>query len=184
MVLWRVFPFDWDDPTARPEPWSVRRDRQGGGRHDNPDLYTALYAARDPASAVAEFLQPFRGRVIGPAAFVRPDGRVRTLAALDDSALPPLVDLDEPTTLVRIGWRPSAIATGVRTTTQRLALERFRDAAVGLSWWSTLEAGWTNVTLFDVRVESLPEVIDMERLGLEQPAVVAAAERLSVGLRA
>ena len=121
--------------------------------------------------------------MIGDGAFVRPDGQIRTLASLDDSTLPPLVDLDDPATLVRIGLRPSSVATGVRAATQRLALERFRDEAVGLSWWSTLEATWTNVTLFDVQLPVRPPVLEIERLTITHPAVVAGAERISVGLR-
>jgi len=48
--------------------------------------------------------------------------------------------------------RPSRIATLRRATTQRIAAAVFRDGAAGLSWWSTLDAEWTNVTLFRERV--------------------------------
>ena len=181
-MLWRVFPFDWEDPAARPQPLAVDRDRQGGGRHDNPDHYGALYLSREPISAVAEFLQAFRGRTIGDQAFARPDGRHITLASLDEGGLPPLVDLDDPSVLVRIGRRPSEVATAVRETTQRLALELFMAEAAGLSWWSTLEAAWTNVTLFDVRIPRLPDVVSVERLGVDHEVVSAAAERLGVTL--
>ena len=182
-MLYRVFAFDSADPAATAEPFAVPRARQGGGRHDNPDLYTALYASRDAISAVAEFLQPFRGRTIANAAFTRPDGRAMTLATIDDATLPPLVDLDDPAVLVAIGHRPSAVATSVRTTTQRLALDQFQRRAVGISWWSTLEAGWTNVTLFDERLPGALPVVTLDRLHVGHASVVAAADRLSVGLR-
>jgi hypothetical protein len=182
-VLYRVFAFDWTDAAARAEPLAIPRQRQGSGRHDNPDFYTALYVAREPVSAVAEFLQAFRGQTIGAGAFDRSDGRAMTLATLADEALPALVDLDDPATLVQIGRRPSAIATGVRATTQRMALDRFENDAAGLSWWSTLEASWTNVTLFDVRLPAMLEVVEIDRLHVAHAVVIAAAERLSVGLR-
>lgn len=181
-MLWRVFPFHLEDPAARPQPLAVDRERQGAGRHDNPDVYAALYLSREPVSAVAEFLQAFRGRTIGDRVFARPDGRHITLASLDEGGLPRLVDLDDPSVLVRIGWRPSEVATAVRQTMQRLALELFRAEAAGLSWWSTLEAAWTNVTLFDVRIPRLPDVVGVERLGVEHEVVNAAADRLGVTL--
>ncbi len=182
-MLWRVFPFDWQAPQARPEPLAVARERQGDGRHDNPDHFTALYLAREPISAVAEFLQAFRGQTIDDRAFARPDGRSLTLASLDDAEVAALVDLDDPHVLVAIDRRPSTVATGDRVTTQRLALERFLEGAAGLSWWSTLEARWTNVTLFDVRLPRLPQVINVDRLHARHEVVVAAADRLGVALR-
>ena len=50
-MLFRVF--GWLQETT-PEPLRVPRDRQGGGRHDNPERYTALYLAREPVTAIAE----------------------------------------------------------------------------------------------------------------------------------
>ena len=49
------------------------------------------------------------------------------------------------------GLRPSQVATNRRAVTQPDAARLF-DAhpdAAGLRWWSTLEASWINVTLFD-----------------------------------
>jgi len=34
----------------------VPRDHQGAGRHDNPDLYGALYLSESPVGAIAELL--------------------------------------------------------------------------------------------------------------------------------
>ena len=63
-----------------------------------------------------------------------------------------------------------------------MAVRVFEAGGLGLSWWSTLDAAWTNVTLFAertlevglVRVAAPPE-----RLSLTQPAVVAAADHLA-----
>jgi hypothetical protein len=178
-VLFRVF--GWL-PDTQPEPLRVLRDRQGGGRHDDPDRYTALYLAREPVGAVAEAIQAFRGQELTAEALVRPDGARRSLATLDDAAIPVLLDLDDPRVLVARQLRPSAVATGIRRLTQRIAGDAFDRGAVGLSWWSTLESSWTNVTLFDERLASRPPVVEAIPLTLDHPFVVEAAERLGVRL--
>jgi hypothetical protein len=178
-VLFRVF--GWL-PDTQPEPLRVLRDRQGGGRHDDPDRYTALYLARAPVGAVAEAIQAFRGQELTAEALVRPDGARRSLATLDDAAIPVLLDLDDPRVLVARKLRPSAVATGIRRLTQRIAGDAFDRGAVGLSWWSTLESSWTNVTLFDERLASRPPVVEAIPLTLDHPFVVEAAERLGVRL--
>ena len=173
-MLFRVFGWAPDSP---PDPFRVPRERQGGGRFDDPDRYTALYLAREAVGAVAEAIQAFRGQELTAEAFLRPDGARRALAAVDDTALPALLDLDDPAIL-----GPSGVATGVRRVTQRMAGQAFGDGGVGLSWWSTLEASWTNVTLFGERIAGPLSVIEVSPLALDLPAVVEAAERLGVRL--
>lgn len=178
-MLFRVFGWSPDTPA---DPFRVPRTRQGGGRHDDPERYTALYLAREAVGAVAEAIQAFRGQELTAAAFVRPDGTRRSLAVVDDTALPPLVDLDDPAVLVERGLRPSGVATALRRVTQRIAGDAFDDGATGLSWWSTLEASWTNVTLFRERLAVLPNVVEAAPLTVDLPAVVEAAERLGIRL--
>lgn len=180
MTLYRVFPLA---PRRLPRPLDVPRASQGANRHDNPDRYTALYLAREPISAVAEAIQGFRGRTLSDPDLERRDGRRLALVALDDAELPPLIDLDDPAVLAANGWRPSRIATRRRPTTQAIAAALFDDGAVGCSWWSTLEAEWTNVTLFGERIGRLPLAGPAEALSVRHPAVVAAADHLGVGLR-
>ena len=137
-----------DAPTPSPS----RANSRAAGRHDNPDHYTALYLAREPISAVAERIQGFRGQRLTEGVFTRPDGRVEALAEIDDTGWPELVDLDDPEVLAARRIRPSRVATGDRPMTQGLALELFLGGATGLAWWSTLEAAWTNVTVFEERL--------------------------------
>jgi hypothetical protein len=183
-VLYRVFPLDpragdTEDGGALYAP----RALQGGGRHDNPDHFTALYASRAARSALAERLQRFRGREISDEHLTRPDGRRFALVAIEDSRLGALVDLDEPTELVRRDLRPSSIATGQRAITQPIALVLFREGGPGFGWWSTIEATWANVTLFaeravrELRIDGEPEV-----LTTALPLLVEVAERIGVRL--
>lgn len=177
-MLYRVFAHP---PEGRPDPFAVARQFQGGGRHDNPDHYTALYLAREPISAVAERIQGFRGQRLTEGIFTRPDGRVEALAGIDDTDWPELVDLDDPEVLATRRIRPSRVATGDRPITQGLALELFLAGATGLAWWSTLEAAWTNVTVFEERLApALRRVVVVEPLTLLHPAVREAADHLLI----
>jgi hypothetical protein len=163
----------------------VPRDRQGAGRHDDPARYGAFYAARSPVAAVAETIQAFRGRDLGPDDLALADGSRLMLAAFDDASLLATLDLDDPAVLVAEGWRPSGVASRDRAVTQAMAARVFDAGALGLRWWSTLDSAWTNVTLFAERtigaglieIEALPEP-----LSLKHPALVAAADHLSIPL--
>ncbi len=152
MILWRVLP--WDPPARPAAPGGALwfpRPFQGTARHDAPARYGCLYVTEAAVSAVAEALAPFRGTGdLHPELLTR-TGRPLALAELALEPGAPLIDLDDPAVLTGEGLRPSVVATTHRATTQAYA-ERLFDAhpgAAGLRWWSTLEAGWLNVTLFD-----------------------------------
>lgn len=66
-----------------------------------------------------------------------------------------------------------------------MAAHAFEAGALGLSWWSTLDSAWTNVTLFAERtIDSGAVVVDgaVEPLSLKHPALVAAADHLAIPL--
>jgi hypothetical protein len=105
------------------------------------------------------------------------------LAAYDDAGLATLVDLDEPAVLVEEGWRPSGVASRDRAVTQGMAVRVFEAGGLGLSWWSTLDAAWTNVTLFAERALAGDAVVvegSSEPLTVQLPEVIAAADHLAV----
>lgn len=181
MILWRVLPWD---PSARPPApggalW-FPRPFQGTGRHDNPARYGCLYLCESPVSAIAEALAPFRGT-----GDLRPDllarmGRPLALAELGGEFT--LLDLDDPEVLAAEALRPSEVATTRRSSTQAYAARLFEahPEAAGLRWWSTLEAGWINVTLFD-RAAHLLTVRDVRPLETGSDDVRAAARFLGLG---
>ncbi len=182
MRLWRVLP--WDPSATAEEPggalW-VPRAFQGAGRHDAPDRYGCLYLAEAAVSAVAEMLAPFRGTGdLRPELLVRSDRRL-ALAELELDAAAVLVDLDDPAVLAAETLRPSIVATGRREITQAYALRQFErhpDAA-GLRWWSTLEASWIDVTLFDRALDAV-NVRDVHALAVDDEAVTMAAGYLGL----
>jgi hypothetical protein len=185
-VLYRVFrAIDGAAPTERGGPLFVPREYQGAGRHDSPGRYGAFYAARSPVAAVAEVIQAFRGRDLSPEDLERSDGTRLMLAAYDDSGLEALLDLDEPAVLVQEGWRPSGVASRERAVTQAMAERAFEAGSLGLSWWSTLDSAWTNVTLFAERALEAGAVAlegTPEALLLKHAEVIAAADHLAIPL--
>ena len=152
MILWRVLPWDPHAAPAAPGgPLWFPRPFQGTARHDAPARYGCLYVTEAAVSAVAEALAPFRGTGDLRAELLERSGRPLALAELALEGAGPLLDLDDPAVLQAEGLRPSAVATTSRAVTQAYAVRLF-DAhpdAAGLRWWSTLEAGWLNVTLYD-----------------------------------
>jgi len=168
-------------PSEDGGPLFVPRSLQGSSRHDNPGSYGALYASRWAESAVAERIQPFRGRELTAAHLRRADGRRYALASIDDAGLEGVIDLDDPMELARRGLRPSNVATRNRVLTQPVALAIFEEGSYGFAWWSTLEAMWINVTLFaeravtELRLGAAPEL-----LSLDHPVVTEAARLVGV----
>jgi RES domain len=180
--LWRTVPLDRSVAVGEPGgPLWFPRAQQGYGRHDNPDLYGCLYVSEDAVSAVAEPLAAFRGRGQLTASMLTHLGQPLALAelALPDDAT--AVDLDDPDVLAARQLRPSRVATRSRRITQGLAADLFhaQPDAVALRWWSTLEAGWINWTLFDRAAEAL-ELIEVTDLRLDDPVVREAAALLGL----
>jgi hypothetical protein len=180
--LFRVF--DWDGSSrgrADGGPLFVARARQGAGRHDNPADYGAWYCSRAAAAAVAECIQSLRGHVLQDSDFTRRQGRTKALVALRLNDRAAVVDLDDPSELVSRRLRPSQVAMLQRRVTQAIAASLFREGVGGLSWWSTLNSDWTNVTLFHERALPLVDVAEAPRaLSTQLAEVREAAERIGI----
>ena len=96
---------------------------------------------------------------------------------LDDDAR--LVDFDHPAVLTRLGLRPSQVATRHRERTQPQALAIHASGADGIRWWSTFEASWCNLTLFDRGARRL-RVVDVAVLEAGHAALVEALDVLGI----
>jgi hypothetical protein len=183
VILHRCFAWNERARPDRPDGalW-FPRTYQGDGRHDNADLYGCLYLSEQALSCVVEQLARFRGQRLLPA-LLRRRGLPLALAELELPDDAGLVDLDDPAVLRRERLRPSRVATRAREMTQpqaRALYERHTDAA-GLRWWSTFEAQWLNVTVFD-RAAAALRLVSVRRLAVEDAEIAAAADVL--GLRA
>lgn len=180
-MLYRTYPHvAGAGPTDPGGPLHVPQLDQGEGRHDNPDVYGAIYMSRDPLSAVAELLRTVPQGELEPEILLH-EGEPYRLGVFDDVALGGLVDLDDPRSLEARDLRPSGVATRNRTPTQRLALRIHEEGVAGFEWWSTIEASWINVTLFAERaVGALVVVGRPEPLTIDHPAVREAADAVGV----
>jgi hypothetical protein len=159
------------------------RELQGNGRHDNPDRYGCLYLSASPMSAVAEALAQFRGAGVLTRGMLIRANLPLVLVQVDCAGDRSLIDLDEPKVLTSTQLRPSQVATRARTITQAYAARLFdaHPAAIGLRWWSTLEARLTNFTLYD-RAASALRLVDSETLTLEHSATREAADLLGLAI--
>ena len=177
MILYRCFAWDAraDDRAADGPLW-FPRVFQGEGRHDNPELFGCLYLSTRALSSVAEQLARFRGQRL-LRSLLRRRGLPLGLAELELADPVELIDLDDPMVLRRERLRPSVVATRQRDVTQPQArhLHAAHPAAAGLQWWSTYEALWMNVTLFD-RAATKLRVRSVRALTLDDPAVIEAAD--------
>jgi hypothetical protein len=170
----RAKPADADGPLWFP------RSLQGEGRHDNPDVYACLYLSEREVSAVVEQLARFRSQRLTPS-LLRRRGLPLAIASLELADPPKLIVLDDPRVLLRGGLRPSVVATRQRAVTQpqaRAWFDRSRETN-GLRWWSTDEAAWMNVTLFDRAAAGL-RVESMRELSITDPTVIEATEFLGL----
>src|SRR5262249_55824613 len=134
-------------------------------------------------SAVVEQIARFRSQRLSPPLLQR-RGLPLGLAEIELSDSAELLNFDDPAVLSREKLQPSVIATRHREVTQPQARNLYerRRRAVGLSWWSTYESLWTNVTLFD-RASSLLRVQSVRVLRIGDPAVTEAAAFFEMRLK-
>lgn len=168
----------------RGHPLWFPRELQGAARHDNPDLYGAMYVSEEPLAAVAELIAHLRGQRLDDADLER-EGIRLALVSLDATVDGRLWDLDDPRVLVERDLRPSQVATRLREPTRRQAAELFRARPWrdGLRWWSTLEASWIHVTLFDRAAPRLAVATAPDALHRTHPVVLEAAAALGISVR-
>lgn len=183
-VLWRVFPWN---AAARPgEPFSAEHLRGGqtSGRFDLNDRPPVRYLAASPVHAVAEKLQRYRGRSIGPAHLDEWGCPLALVSVtVPDEIGAAIADLTDPATLVRLGIGPDRVASGSRSVTQAIARAIHQAGHAGLRWWSALDGDWHAVVLFrDAASDDRLVFGTPERLTLEHLSVREAAMRLGVAL--
>lgn len=182
MDFYRVFP--WDPNAKEGEiggAFYTPRQKQGAGRHDLPHLDGVLYCSLTAQSALAEFIQVYRGRKIGKVHLRRPDKLVTGMVHFELRNAGQLLDLDDPHVLVRFKLRPSQIMTHDRSVTRSMAETLYASGTKGLLWPSALEASWINATLFAERCRaSLTLMSNVAPVTLDMPEIIAAAAFLNV----
>jgi len=183
MDLFRVF--SWDNRSQGDKvggPFYVPRERQGAGRHDIPDLDGVLYCAHETVSAISEAIQIFRNQTLSDDDFERGDNLHQTLASYRLANEKELKDLNDPVVLKDLKIKPSEVATVNRSMTQALCRRLYEKGAHGFKWWSTLEASWINVTLFQSRIKNQLVLVDLKPLSTKMTEVKEASRWMKIVL--
>ncbi len=182
--LYRVFP--WKPDSTESEPggvFFVSRSKEGQGRHDLPDIDGILYCSLNPVSAIAEFIQGFRGQKISAIHLQRPDDLLVSIVHFELTVARKVINLDDPETLLKHNILPSQVMTRNRKITREIARRLYLTGAKGLLWPSSLESSWINASLFQMRVSGLLSVVgDIRPLSLDLPELEEASNILGISI--
>jgi len=176
-ILHRVFPYV--ATAAEDEPGgAVYVPPQGGGRLDNPGIYSILYLSDAPAGAIAEAFGRFpewnAGVLEGTPSLL---GSARAMARfhLPDDA--PICNLDDPELLQTLGLRPSDIVSRDYTRSRAWARRIYeQEKWFGVRWWSYYDSQWASFGLWNMSRLRLEEV---KLLRLDEPALLDASRTIA-----
>lgn len=147
---------------------------QGGGRLDNPDIYSVLYLSSSAAGAIAEAFGRFpewTPALLEGSPSLPGSARALTRYELRDDAA--VCDLDNPEQLRELKLKPSDVVSRDYTRTRSWARALYEQRKwVGVEWWSYYDSRWTSVGLWDI---GALEVEHVEWLRLDDPAVMEAS---------
>ena len=150
---------------------------QGGGRIDNPGIYSVLYLSDAAAGAIAEAFGRFPEWT--PAILEGPPslpGSARAIAhyRLADDA--PICNLDDLEQLHALGLRPSDVVNRDYARSRAWARRIYdQDKWSGVRWWSYYDPAWSSFGLWNLKGLSLDAVAP---LTLDHPALVKASRTI------
>ncbi len=175
-ALYRVFPF-LPKSTQNGPGGALYVPPQGGGRLDNPELYSVLYLSNSAAGAVAEAFGRFPEWT--PALFESSPGlpgSIRVLARYRLLEKASVCNLDDPAKLLRLSMRPSEVVVRdyVRTRAWARRIYELRKW-IGIQWWSYYDSSWASLGLWDLQGLTLA---DIEPLQMDHPAVLEASRTI------
>lgn len=181
MLLYRVFPYLSTAKIGQPGHPLYEHTPQRGSRVDRPEYYT-WYLARSPEAACGEVFGDLD--TWDPSMFLTPflEGGARALATYhlpDDLRL---LDLDDPKELLARGLRSTQVVARNLAVTQAWGLAAWNERDPhevqarrwdAISWWSYHHPGWPIIASW-----LRPELVDLDLLDLQHPAVAEAAKTL------
>ncbi len=151
---------------------------QGGGRIDNPGVYSVLYLSDAAAGAVAEAFGRFpewtpailEGSPSLP-------GSIRVLARYTLAEAAAVCNLDDLQLLGALGLRPSDVATR-DTVRSRAWARRIYDRGKwsGVRWWSYYDPSWSSYGLWNIKGHALEDVTP---LTLDHLALIEASRTIT-----
>lgn len=174
--LFRAFPY-LEKATNKAPGGALYVPPQGGGRIDNPSVYSVLYLSDAPAGALAEVFGRFLEWT--PAILQgSPDlpGSKRAMARYQLSDDAPVCDLDNPQQLVELGLRPSDVVSRDYARSRSWARNIHRQGSwIGVRWWSYYDPEWASFALWNLERLKLKEIIPLK---LDDPSLVEAARTI------
>jgi hypothetical protein len=181
--LYRVFPYL---PAAKPDGLggALYASRRGGGRLDNPALYSILYLSDAAAGAIAEAFGRFpewnAAMLEGSPSLA---GSARAIARFQLPGVAPICNLDDPAQLAELRLRPSDVVSRDYARTAQWARKIYELRKwMGVRWWSYYDPQWASFGLWNIRQLKL---VDVRLLRLDdadfQQAGRTIARRIVVG---
>lgn len=176
-VLHRVFPYVANAAASEPG-GALYVPSQGGGRVDNPGIYSVLYLSDSPAGAIAEAFGRFpewtEAILEGPPSL---PGSARALARFDLPDDVPVCNLDDPALLQTLGLRPSDIVSRDYARSRAWARTIYEQGKwPGVRWWSYYDSQWASFGLWNISRLRLKKV---KLLRLDEPAFVEASRTIA-----
>jgi hypothetical protein len=174
--LYRVFPYLPEAPLDEPG-GALYIPPQGGGRLDNPDLYSAFYASDSEAGAIAEAFGRFpewtAAILAGSPAL---PGSTRALATYRLAERAAICNLDDAAQLNTLDLRPSDVVSRDYTRTRGWARRLFREGRwSGVRWWSYYDPRWASLGIWDTTAISF---VAVRALTLDDPVLIEAARAI------
>lgn len=175
-ALYRVFPYlpaAANDETGG----ALYGPPQGGGRIDNPGIYSVLYLSDAAGGAIAEAFGRFPewtpAMLEGSPSL---PGSARAIARFRLADDAPVCNLDDLKQLAALGLRPSDVVNRDYTRSRVWARRIYeRGKWSGVRWWSYYAPAWSSFGLWDTQGLSLAEV---SPLALDHPALVEASRTI------
>ena len=176
-TLYRVFPYV--PAAAVDEPGGAFYvPSQGGGRLDNPGIYSVLYLSDAPAGAIAEAFGRFpewNEAILEGAPSLPGSARAMARFHLPDDA--PICNLDDPAVLQALGLRPSDIVTRDYARSRAWARRiHEQESWFGARWWSYYDSQWASFGLWNI---SRLKLDDVKPLRLDEPDFLEASRTIA-----
>lgn len=181
MLLYRVFPYLPTAGIGQPGHPLYEHTPQRGGRVDHPDYYV-WYLSPNAEAACGEVFGNLTSWDDSMFDFPLIPGARRALGTFRVPNDLRILDLDDPTQLVRLNLRPTQIVARNLSVTQQWAHRIWDERRPGdpdqrrwdaVSWWSYHQPTWTVSASWQ-----RPHLVEVTELALTHPAIVDAATTL------
>ena len=187
-ILYRVFPY-LASASKYETGGALYIPPQGGGRLDNPGIYSVLYLSDSPSGAIAEAFGRFpewSSAILASGSAMPGSFRAIATYLLPEEAK--ICNLDDASQLIELGLRPSDVVTRDYERSRCWARRIWESSQwTGVRWWSFYDSKWASYGLWNtalLKVQAVRELrlddehlIDASRV-ISRPVRVRSRERL------